>query len=79
MSTQMTVPPCCVTNVCDANPQTSNYDNQNLVHNASGGQLITAVSQFYVGASTGQARPNAPPIFKTYQQMMDWKQRQNRR
>jgi hypothetical protein len=72
-------PPCCVANVCDANPQVANYDNQNLVHNASGGQLITAVSNFYAAAAAGQARPNAPPIFKTYQQMMDWKQRQNRR
>jgi hypothetical protein len=73
------IPPCCVANVCDANPQTANYNNQNIVHNASGGQLVTAVSNFYAAAAAGQARPNAPPIFKTYGQMMDWKQRQNRR
>jgi hypothetical protein len=79
MSVPRTTPPCCVANVCDANPQVANYDNQNLAHNASGGQLVTAVSNFYAAAAAGQARPNAPPIFKTYQQMMDWKQRQNRR
>jgi hypothetical protein len=74
-----TIPPCCVANVCDANPQTANYDNQNVVHSASGAALVGAVSNFYAAAAAGQIRPNAPPIFKTYGQMMDWKQRQNRR
>lgn len=74
-----TAAPCSIANVCDENPQTANYDNQNVVHNASGAQLVTAVSQFYGSAAMGITRPNAPPIFKTYGQMMDWKQRQNRR
>jgi hypothetical protein len=77
MSSQ--VPPCAVANVCDANPVTANFDNRNVVINQGGAQLVTAVSNFYAGAAAGQARPNAPPIFKTYQQMMDYKQRLNRR
>ena len=79
MSSQMTIPTCCVANVCNVNPQTANFNNQNLVHNLSGGQLVRTVSEFYAAAAVGQIKQNAPPIFKTYQQMMDWKQRQNRR
>jgi hypothetical protein len=79
MFSQMTTPPCCVSNVCNINPQTTDFNNQNLVHNLSGGQLVSAVSEFYVAAAAGKIKQNAPPIFKTYQQMMDWKQRQNRR
>jgi len=77
MATQ--TPPCCVANVVDPNANTANFDNNNLVHNKSGTQLVTAVSNYYTAAAAGQLRPNAPPIFKTYQQMMDWKQSQNRR
>jgi len=77
MATQ--TPPCCVANIADPNANTANFDNNNLVHNKSGTQLVTAVSNFYEAAKTNQLRPNAPPIFKTYQQMMDWKQSQNRR
>ena len=77
MSSQ--VPPCAIANVCDANPNTANFDNRNVVTNQSGAQLVTAVSNFYAGAAAGQAKLNAPPLFKTYQQMMDYKQRLNRR
>jgi hypothetical protein len=77
MATQ--TPPCCVANVADPNANTANFDNSNLVHNKSGTQLVAAVSNYYTAAAANQLRPNAPPIFKTYQQMMDWKQSQNRR
>lgn len=73
------IPPCVQANVCDANPNTADFDNRNVVTNQSGAQLVTAVSDFYKSAAAGQTRPNAPPIFKTYQQMMDYKQRLNRR
>jgi hypothetical protein len=88
MATQ--TPPCCVANIADPNANTANFDNSMVVHNKSGTQLVTAVSNFYAAAgnittingqqvANSQIRPNAPPIFKTYQQMMDWKQSQNRR
>jgi hypothetical protein len=72
---------CCDVNICNPNPQTSNYDNQNVVHEMSGIQLVQAVNNFYDNAANaGYVKPrNAAPIFKSYQQMMDWKQRQNRR
>ena len=77
MATQ--TPPCCVANIADPNANTANFDNSMVVHNKSGTQLVAAVSNYYAAAAAGQLRPNAPPIFKTYQQMMDWKQSQNRR
>jgi hypothetical protein len=77
MSSQ--IPPCAVANVCNANPNTADFDNRNVVTSQSGAQLVTAVSNFYASAAAGQTRPNALPIFKTYQQMMDYKQRLNRR
>ena len=73
------VPPCARANVCDANPQVADYDNRNVVTSKGGAQLVKDVSDFYAAAAAHQIRPNAPPIFKTYQQMMDWRQRQNRR
>lgn len=66
-------------NVENPNAQNTNFDNENLVKIQSGATLVGDVNNFYRAAATGQLRPNAPPIFKTYQQMMDWKQRQNRR
>ena len=73
------IPPCARANVCDANPQVADYDNRNVVTSNGGAQLVKDVSDFYAGAAANQIRPNAPPLFKTYQQMMDWRQRQNRR
>lgn len=73
------IPPCAVANICDANPQVADYDNRNVVTSKGGAQLVNDVSNFYAAAAAQQIRPNAPPIFKTYQQMMDWRQRQNRR
>lgn len=76
---------CCDANVCNPNPQTANYDNQNVVHSASGIQLVQAVNNLYENAARATGadmyiKPRSPmPIFKTYQQMMEWKQRQNRR
>jgi hypothetical protein len=70
---------CCQANICNPNPQSFNYDNTNVIINKGGAQLVVAVSEFYNAARTGQLRPNAPPIFKSYSQMMEWKQRQNRR
>lgn len=78
-TTDDNIPPCARANVCDANPQVADYDNRNVVTSKSGAQLVTDVSNFYAAAAAHQIRPNAPPIFKTYQQMMDWRQRQNRR
>ena len=89
MATQ--TPPCCIANIADPNANTANFDHSMVVHYKSGTQLVTAVSEFYAAAGAvqtfpngqtvarGLTRPNAPPIFKTYQQMMDWKQSQNRR
>ena len=70
---------CCTANICDANPQTANQDSSTAIQSQSGQQLVSAVNDFYAAAARGQIRPNAPPIFKTYGQMMEWKQRQNRR
>jgi hypothetical protein len=70
---------CCNANVCNPNPVVANYDNRNVVANKGGQTLVGAVDNFYRAAANNQLRPNAPPMFKSYQQMMDWLQRQNRR
>ena len=79
-SLSVPVPPsCCVATICNVNPQTVNFDNQHIITNNSGSHLVSAVSNFYSAASKGLLRPNAPPLFPSYQQMMKWKQRQNHR
>jgi hypothetical protein len=70
---------CCVANLSDPNANTANFDTSNVVTVKDGKQLVSAVSGFYAGAAAGITRPNAQPIFKSYQQMMSWKQAQNRR
>jgi hypothetical protein len=73
----MSTPPCCIANISQPNANTANFDTSNVTVAKDGKQLISAVSSFY--AAGGIIRPNAQPIFKSYQQMMSWKQAQNRR
>ena len=70
---------CCTANVCDANPQNANFDSSNIIQSQSGQQFVYAVNDMYEGAAAGKMKPFVQPIFKTYGQMMEWKQRQNRR
>jgi hypothetical protein len=67
------------TNLANPSAQTANFDPSALVHQRSGATLANSVAGFYDAASNGQIRPNAPPVFSSYQQMMAWKQGMNRR
>jgi hypothetical protein len=75
----MSIPSCCIANLSDPNANTANFDTSNIIAAKDGKQLVSSVSNFYAGAAAGITRPNAQPIFKSYQQMMSWKQAQNRR
>ena len=75
----MSIAPCCVDNISAPNANTANFDTSNIVAVKDGKQLVSAVTNFYASAASGIARPNAQPIFKSYLQMMTWKQAQNRR
>lgn len=75
----MSIAPCCIDNIVAPNANTANFDTSSIVSVKDGKQLVSAVSNFYTGAASGVMRPNAQPIFKSYQQMMSWKQAQNRR
>ena len=70
---------CCTANLSCPNPTTSNFDTSVVATSAAGARLIHSVDEFYAAAAAGVTRPNAQPIFKSYQQMMVWKQAQNRR
>jgi len=70
---------CCTANLSCPNPITANVDASGVANSAAGARLIHSVDEFYAAAASGITRPNAPPIFKSYQQMMVWKQAQNRR
>jgi hypothetical protein len=72
--------PCCPpSNVEAANPNTTSFDNHTVTSVKEGANLVGAVNGFYEAAALGKVRPNAPPLFSSYQQMMSWKQAQNRR
>lgn len=75
----MSIAPCCVPNLANPNPNTANFDNSTVTNSKDGVHLVRSVSDFYSAAAAGVTRPNAPPIFQSYQQMMSWKQAQNRR
>jgi hypothetical protein len=68
------VPPCCEPNVCNANPQTSNYDSDVIADKKSGKALNNSVENFYAGVANGQGRGRAPPLFKSYLQYMNYLQ-----
>jgi hypothetical protein len=75
----MSIAPCCVANLANPNPNTANFDTSTVAGAVDGAKLVRSVSDFYAAAAAGITRPNAPPIFQSYQQMMSWKQAQNRR
>lgn len=67
------------TNLANPSAQSANFDPSVLANQRSGATLANSVAGFYDAASKGQIRPNAPPVFSSYQQMMAWKQGMNRR
>ena len=75
----MSIAPCCVANLANPNPNTANFYTSTVTGSVDGAKLVRSISDFYSAAAAGITRPNAPPIFQSYQQMMSWKQAQNRR
>jgi hypothetical protein len=73
-SQAQTVPPCCEPNVCNANPQVSNYDSDVIVNKAAGKAVDKSVENFYVGVATGQRTAYAQPIFKSYYDYINYLQ-----
>jgi hypothetical protein len=68
------IPLCCQPNVCNANPQTSNY-NSDVVINKEGGKAIDkSVENFYGGVASGQRTAYSQPIFKSYHDYMNYLQ-----
>lgn len=67
-SIQMTVPPCCVVNVCTKNPQETNYDNTNITNNKTGRAIANNVTEIQNSGNNG--RIYSQPVFKTYYQYM---------
>lgn len=69
-----TVPPCCEPNVCNANPQSSNYDSDVITNKSAGKVVDKSVENFYVGVSTGQRTAYSQPIFKSYYDYINYLQ-----
>lgn len=67
------------TNIANPSAQNANFDPSALANQRSGATLANAVAGFYDAAANRQIRPNAPPLFSSYQQLMAWKQGMNRR
>jgi hypothetical protein len=68
------IPPCCQPNVCNANPQTSNYNSDVIINKAGGKAIDKSVENFYVGVATGQRTAHSQPIFKSYYDYMNYLQ-----
>jgi len=69
-----TIPPCCEPNVCNANPQISNYDSDVIINKSAGKAVDKSVENFYVGVSTGQRTAYSQPIFKSYYDYINYLQ-----
>jgi len=70
----MSVPLCCEPNVCNANPQTSNYDSDVITNKSAGKAVDKSVENFYVGVATGQRTAYSQPIFKSYYDYINYLQ-----
>jgi hypothetical protein len=69
------IPPCCQPNVCNANPQTSNYNSDVIINKAGGKAIDKSVENFYEGVASGQVRRTySQPIFKSYHAYMNYLQ-----
>jgi hypothetical protein len=69
-----TVPPCCVANVSNPNPQETNYNNSVITNKAGGKAIDKSVENFYVGVATGGRTAHSQPIFKSYHDYMNYLQ-----
>jgi hypothetical protein len=68
------IPPCCLPNVCNANPQLSNYDNSVIINKAAGKAVDKSVENFYTGVASGGRTAHSQPIFKSYYDYMNYLQ-----
>jgi hypothetical protein len=73
-NTQLVIPPCCEPNVCNTNPQASNYNSNVIVQKKSGKAIDRSVDDLYTGVATGQRTAYSQPVFKSYYDYMNYLQ-----
>jgi len=67
-----TIPPCCLPNVCNANPQVSDYNSDVVINKAAGKAVDKSVENFYAGVAMGTRTAYSQPIFKSYYDYMNY-------
>lgn len=70
----MTIPPCCEPNVCNMDPQISNYDADVIINKKAGKAVDKSVDDFYGGIASKQRTAHSQPIFKSYYDYMNYLQ-----
>lgn len=73
------IPPCCVANTCNQNPQTSDYDTSVKANNQNGSTLVKSVELYNEAVRLGIRTANSRPVFATYQAYIQYLQGQNKR
>ncbi len=73
------IPPCCVANTCNQNPQTSDYDTSVKANNQNGSALVKSVELYNEAVRLGIRTANSRPVFATYQAYIQYLQGQNKR
>jgi hypothetical protein len=70
LSLPTSVPPCCQPNVCNANPQETNYNNSVVVVKKGGKAIARSVDDLYAGVATNTRTAYSQPVFKSYHDYM---------
>jgi hypothetical protein len=70
---------CCIANVLNPNPQTTNFDTSITTTKAGNSAMVTSVNDFYTGVSTGKRTVHSQPVFSSYQAYIQYLQGLNRR
>lgn len=70
---------CCIANVLNPNPQTTNMDTSITTTKAGNSAMVTSVNNFYAGVSSGTRTVHSQPVFSSYQAYIQYLQGINRR
>jgi len=73
-----TTPSCCEANICNKNPQESDYDTSIISAKISGKVIDTSVATFYNGVVSGARTTHSQPIFKSYYDYIQYLQGKTR-
>ncbi len=73
------IPPCCIANTLNPNPQVTDYDSSIREGNTNNSTLVKSVDQYYLAVASGVRTAHSQPMFSSYQAYVQYLQGKNKR